>query len=131
MGIPYKFKGINDNLSKDTQKKGGVHPIVKSREQLDTMALTEYIAGSNTQQRSDIEQAIAKTFNAIEKALSDGYTVSITNYGSFQLSAQFREDFNPEEPHRAESIEVKSVNFRASSKMKKRISASGFEKSER
>ncbi len=56
MGIPYKFKGINDNLSRDTNKKGGVHHIVKSREQLDTMALAEYIAGSNTQQRSEVEQ---------------------------------------------------------------------------
>ncbi len=131
MGIPYKFKEINDNLSKDVKKKGGVHPIVKSKEQLDTKALAEYIAGSNMPQRHEIEQAIAKTFNAIEKALSNGYTVSITDYGSFQLSAQFREDFNPEEPHRAESIEVKSVNFRASTKMKKRIGVSGFEKSER
>jgi len=60
-------------------------------------------------QRHEIEQAIAKTFNAIEKALSNGYTVSITDYSSFQ----------------------KSVNFRASTKMKKRIGVSGFEKSER
>jgi len=82
MGIPYKFKGINDNLSKETNKKGGVHPIVKSREQLDTRALAEYIAGNNMPQRSEIEQAIAQTFNAIEKALSNGYTVSITDYGS-------------------------------------------------
>jgi len=56
---------------------------VKSREQLDSKALAEYIVGSNTQQRHEIEMAIAKTFNAIEKALSNGYTVSITNYGSF------------------------------------------------
>ncbi|WP_321436659.1 HU family DNA-binding protein [uncultured Bacteroides sp.] len=131
MAIPYKFKGINDNLSSDTTKKGGVHPIVKSREQLDTRALARYIAGNNPLQRSQIELAINQTFNAIEKALSDGYTVSITDYGSFQLSAQFREDFDPEMPHRAESIEVKSVNFRASTKMKKRIGVAGFEKSER
>ena len=104
MGIPYKFKEINDNLSKDVKKKGGVYPIVKSREQLDSKALAEYIAGSNMPQRHEIEQAIAKTFNAIEKALSNGYTVSITDYGSFQLSAQFREDFNPEELHRAENL---------------------------
>jgi len=78
-----------------------------------------------------MELAITKTFSAIEKALKNGYTVALNNYGAFQLSAQFREDFNPEEPHRAESIEVKSVNFRACTKMKKRISAAGFEKSER
>lgn len=131
MSIPYKLIGINDNLSSDQEKKGGVHPIVKSRKQLDTKDLAKYIAGRNPVQRSQIELAINQTFDAIEKALSDGYTVSITNYGSFQLSVQFREDFDPEEPHRAESIEVKSVNFRASTKMKKRISAAGFEKSER
>ena len=78
-----------------------------------------------------MELAITKTFSAIEKALKNGYTVALNNYRAFLLSAQFREDFNPEEPHRAESIEVKSVNFRASTKMKKRISAAGVEKSER
>ena len=78
----------------------------------------------------DVENNIIQIFNAIERALSDEYTVYITNYDPCELSAQFREDFNPEEPNRAESIEVKSVNFRASTKMKKRIGVSGFEKSE-
>ena len=130
MGIPYKFKEINDNLSNGTQKKSGVHPIIKSREKLNTKALAEYIAGNDPVKRTEMELAITKTFSAIEKALKNGYTVALNDYGAFQLSAQFREDFDPEEPHRAESIEVKSVNFGASTKMKKRISAAGFEKSE-
>lgn len=56
---------------------------------------------------------ITQTFNAIEKALQNGYIISITDYSSFQLSAQFRENFDPKMPYRAESSEVKSVNFRA------------------
>lgn len=131
MSIPYKFKEINDNLSNSTDKKGGVHPIVKSRRQLDSKSLAEYLAGNDLLRQSEIESAIAKVFNGIERALKNGYTVSITDYGSFQLSAQFREDFNPEDPHRSESIEVKSVNFRASGNMKKRITIAGFEKSEK
>ncbi len=130
MSIPYKFKEINDNLSSGVNKKNGVHPIVKSKEQLDTKSLAEYVAGEDLLRQSEMKLAIAKTFNAIEKALKNGYTVSITDYGSFQLSVQFREDFDPEEPHRSESVEVKSVNFRACKNMKKRIGASGFEKSE-
>jgi len=129
MSIPYKFKEINDNLSNGKEKKGGVHPIVKSREQLDSKSLAEYLAGNDLLRQSEIESAIAKVFNGIERALKNGYTVSITDYGSFQLSAQFREDFNPEDPHRSESIEVKSVNFRACRNMKKRITIAGFEKS--
>ncbi|BEG98998.1 HU family DNA-binding protein [Bacteroides sedimenti] len=131
MSIPYKFKGINDNLSSDNQKKSGVHPVVKSRGQLDVRSLARLIAGSNVTRRSQLEQSINETFHAIEQALADGYTVSIPDYGSFNLSAQFRKDTDPEASHRAESIEVKSVNFRASTSMKKRLNAEGFEKGER
>ena len=67
MGIPYKFKEINDNLSKDVKKKVGVHPIVKSREQLDSKALAEYIAGSNMPQRNEIEQAMPKHSMLLKK----------------------------------------------------------------
>lgn len=39
MSIPYKLKKINENLSNNKEKKGGVH--LKSREQLDTKSLAE------------------------------------------------------------------------------------------
>lgn len=38
------------------------------------------------------------------------------------------EDKEPDENHRAESIQVKNVVFKADKNLKKRISAAGFEK---
>ena len=60
--------------------------------------------------------------------LKDGNILNLDDFGSFSLNGNFCEDKEPDENHRAESIQVKNVVFKADKNLKKRISAAGFEK---
>ena len=52
----------------------------------------------------------------------------LTGIGSFSLNGSFCKDKQPGENHRAESIEIKNVVFKAEKQLKKRIATAGFEK---
>lgn len=64
----------------------------------------------------------------IEAILKNGNILNLDDFGSFSLNGNFCEDKEPGENHRAESIEVKNVVFKAEKRLKKRITAAGFEK---
>ena len=64
----------------------------------------------------------------VDKFLKDGNIVNLDDFGSFSLNGSFCEDKEPGEHHRAESIEVKNVVFKAEKRLKKAITAAGFEK---
>ena len=64
----------------------------------------------------------------IEAILKDGNILNLDEFGSFSLNGSFCEDKEPSENHRAESIEVKNVVFKAEKHLKRTITAAGFEK---
>lgn len=64
----------------------------------------------------------------IKAILKNGNIINLDDFGSFSLNGSFCEDKESGESHRAESIEVKNVVCKAEKRLKKRITAAGFEK---
>jgi nucleoid DNA-binding protein len=128
MSIFYKFAKNNDCLNDEGNKKEGVHPVLLSKKTYNTEDFAELLADKTNTRKWEMQRAIDAVFEGLEEVLSDGDIVNIKNFGSFQLSARFRKGKSGMANSRAESIEIKSVLFKASKHLKARIGKAGFER---
>ena len=78
--------------------------------------------------KGEAYKSLSIVLEGMEAVLKDGNILNLDDFGSFSLNGNFCEDKEPDENHRAESIQVKNVVFKADKNLKKRISAAGFEK---
>ena len=99
MSILYKTTRFADTFSGD--KETNVRVQLLSWDTLDTKAFVEYLADKHNISKGDVYK---------------------------NLNGSFCEDKEPGKNHRAESIEVKNIVFKAEKRLKRRITAAGFEK---
>ena len=119
MSILYKTTRFADTFT-------GVQLL--SWDTLDTKAFVEYLAFRNNITKGDAYKNLSMVLEGIEAILKDGNILNLDDFGSFSLNGSFCEDKEPSENHRAESIEVKNVVFKAEKHLKRTITAAGFEK---
>ena len=98
MSILYKSTRFADTFTGN--KETNVRVQLLSWDTLDTKAFVEYLADKNNLSKGD----------------------------AYSLNGSFCKDKQPGENHRAESIEIKNVVFKAEKQLKKRIATAGFEK---
>ena len=126
MSILYKTTRFADTFSGD--KETNVRVQLLSWDTLNTKAFVEYLAFKNNISKGDAYKNLSMVLEGIEAILKYGNILNLDDFGSFSLNGSFCEDKEPGENHRAESIEVKNVVFKAEKHLKKRIAAAGFEK---
>lgn len=126
MGIPYKTTRFADTFSGD--KETNVRVQLLSWDTLDMKAFVEYLAEKNNIPKSEAYKSLCMVLEGIEDVLKEGNILNLDDFGSFSLNGCFCEDKEPGENHRAESIQVKNIIFKAVRALKRRISAAGFEK---
>ena len=126
MSILYKTTRYADTFTGD--KETNIRVQLLSWDTLDTKAFIEYLAEKNKISKGDAYKAVSMVTEGIESALKEGNILNIDDFGSFSLNGCFCEDKNRNENHRAESIEVKNVVFKAEKSLKRRIETAGFEK---
>ena len=123
MSILYKTTRFADTFTGD--KDTNIRVQLLSWDTLDTKAFVEYLAFRNNITKGDAYKNLSMVLEGIEAILKDG---NILNLDDFALNGSFCEDKEPSENHRAESIEVKNVVFKAEKHLKRTITAAGFEK---
>ena len=126
MSILYKTTRFADTFTGD--KDTNIRVQLLSWDTLDTKAFVEYLATTNNISKADAYKSLTMVVEGIESVLKNGEILKLDDFGSFSLNGSFCEDKEPGENHRAESIQVKNVVFKAEKKLKKQIEAAGFEK---
>ena len=126
MSILYKTTRFADTFTGD--KETNVRVQLLSWDTLDTKAFVEYLATQNNISKGEAYRSLSIVLEGMEAVLKDGNILNLDDFGSISLNGNFCEDKEPDENHRAESIQVKNVVFKADKNLKKRISAAGFEK---
>ena len=123
MSILYKTTRFADTFTGD--KDTNIRVQLLSWDTLDTKAFVEYLAFRNNITKGDAYKNLSMVLEGIEAILN---ILNLDDFGSFSLNGSFCEDKEPSENHRAESIEVKNVVFKAEKHLKRTITAAGFEK---
>lgn len=126
MSILYKTTRFADTFTGD--KETNIRVQLLSWNTLDTKDFVEHLATRNKISKGDAFKSLSMVLEGIEDILKDGNILNLDDFGSFSLNGDFRKDKEPSENHRAESIEVKNVVFKAEKNMKKRLSNAEFEK---
>lgn len=126
MSILYKTTRFADTFTGD--KETNVRVQLLSWDTLDTKAFVEYLATKYNLSKGEAYKSLNIVLEGMEAVLKDGNILNLDDFGSFSLNGNFCEDKEPDENHRAESIQVKNVVFKADKNLKKRISTAGFEK---
>ena len=120
MSILYKSTRFADTFTGN--KETNVRVQLLSWDTLDTKAFVEYLADKNNLSKGDAYKNLTMVLEGIEAVLKNGIILNLDDFGSFCKDKQ------PGENHRAESIEIKNVVFKAEKQLKKRIATAGFEK---
>jgi len=126
--IRYRYVANSGSIESNKDGKSDIHPIAISKKTNSEKDLAEYLAFRSGGHVSDMMRSVLMVFESIEELLADGEIVNIDGFGSFQLSLSFKKEKGGEKSSRAESIEVKSVNLKASKKLKARLSGAKFER---
>lgn len=126
MSILYTTARFADTFTGDKEKNIRVQLLSWST--LDTKAFVEHLAAKNNISKGEAYKMLCTVLEGIEDVLKEGNIINLDDFGSFSLNGCFCEDKEPSENHRAESIEVKNILFKATKNLKKRITAAGFEK---
>lgn len=126
MSILYKSTRFADTFTGN--KETNVRIQLLSWDTLDTKAFVEYLASKNNLSKGDAYKNLTMVLEGIEAVLKNGNILNLDDFGSFSLNGSFCKDKQPGENHRAESIEIKNVVFKAEKQLKKRIATAGFEK---
>lgn len=126
MSIPYKTTRFANTFTGD--KETNIRVQLLSWDTIDTKAFVEYLADKNNISKGEAYRNLSMVIEGIEGVLKDGNILNLDDFGNFSLNGSFCEDKEPGENHRAESIQVKNIVFKAVKSLKRRIAAAGFEK---
>lgn len=138
MAIKFRFTKINNNINgdnaspadKDGNKKAKVRPVLLSDKTLGQRELAEKIAKQYSRHSMEAYSMVEMVLDAIKDTLKEGNIVHIEDFGSFSVNAHFRKNTlgNMDETSRGNSLEVKSIVFKADKKLKQDINSAGFER---
>lgn len=138
MAIKFKFVRIADNISeedtssadKNGNKKITVRPVLLSDKTLGQRELAERIAKQYSRHSAEAYSMVEMVLEAVKDTLKEGNIVHIEDFGAFSVNAQLRKNTlgNMDETSRGNSLEVKSIVFKADKKLKQEINSEGFEK---
>lgn len=120
MAVRYKLTKINDNITGNETVKYSVTTVSYGNVNMDDMA--EQIADASTFTYGDVKGMIENLTILISVALKGGNTVTIDGLGTFSVTAQPNHDVIEPSKIRAESIQLKSIGFKPSPKLKDRLS---------
>lgn len=126
--IRYRYVANSGSINSKKDGVEDIHPIAMSKKTNTEKDLAEHLTFRNGGHISDMMRSILMVFEGIEDLLSEGEIVNIDGFGSFQLGLSFKKEKGGTSLSRAESIEVKSVNLKASKKLKARLSGAKFER---
>ena len=115
MSILYKTTRFADTFTGD--KETNVRVQLLSWDTLDTKAFVEYLATKYNLSKGEAYKSLSIVLEGMEAVLKDGNILNLDDFGSFSLNGNFCEDKEPDENHRAESIQVKNVNPLSSNRM--------------
>ncbi len=114
---------LKDNIS--SKPKKGYYAQVVTKGTVDTETLCQHIASSCSLTSADMGAALIALSQHIQGYLLDGYNVHLDGIGTFSLSAESRIVDKEEDIH-AQSVAVKSINFRSSVQLKKAMKKAKF-----
>lgn len=123
MSIKYRLTAVKDNISNKPKK--GYYAQVVTKGTIDTPTLCKEIAAHCSLSTADMTAAIISLSQQLTEYLLEGYNVNIEGIGTFSLSAESRIVDKPEDI-RAQSVKVKSINFRSAVSLKKAMEKSKF-----
>jgi nucleoid DNA-binding protein len=126
--IRYRYVVNSGSIESQKKRVENIHPIAISKKTNTERDLAEYLASRGGGHVSDMIRSVLMVFEGIEELLAEGEIVNINGFGSFQLGLSFKKNKDGGFSSRAESIEIKSVNLKASRKLKARLSVAKFER---
>ena len=125
MSIRYRLTEVKDNIS--SKPKKGYYAQVVTKGTIDTQTLCKQIASCCALSTADMTAAIIALSQQLTECLLDGYNVNIDGIGTFSLSAESKV-VQKKTDIRAQSVNVKNVNFRSAVSLKKAMQESKFER---
>lgn len=137
MPIKYKYVAYK-NQWKEEETENCIRPQVLVEGNASTAQIVKEMVSRNYYVAAEASKAIVAVFETIETLLRKGKSVTIEGYGTFSPSAQFvKTKVSNDIPSkkrkaqllRAESIEVKNINFNATPLMKRRLGENNFVRS--
>ena len=102
-------------------------PLRRSRGSISTTDMIEELSRGSVERSTELQKSVTLIEDYIVRKLKDGFTVCLTDFGTFSLSAESRLVQSTDEI-RAESIRVKGMNFRTSPKINRKLKDTTFEK---
>lgn len=126
MSILYKTTRYSDNVTGD--KETNVRVQLLSRRTLDTNEFIKHLMTRHKLSKGDAYKCLMTVVEGIKEILEAGDIVHIEDFGGFSLNGEFYENKERDESHRAESIKVKNVVFKADKTLKQQLSNAKFEK---
>ena len=125
MSVRYRLTSLKDNIS-DKPKKGYYAQVV-TKGTIDSKTLCKHISGSCSLTNADMTAALVALSQHLTEYLLDGYNVNVEGLGTFSISAGSR-IVNQHEDIHAQSVQVKSINFRPAVSLKKSMQNAKFER---
>lgn len=130
MAIYYTPRKINDNINSAEKKHESVYPRCLSREVWNEERIAHEIARTSGYSEAEARAAIDTVFTTITRIMGDGYFINIDRFGHFQPTAKYKEGIDANENTRAQNVEIKTVKFLPSSKLKCELDLAGFQRAD-
>ncbi|MCD7924915.1 MAG: HU family DNA-binding protein [Bacteroides sp.] len=127
MGVKYTFKEVIDNLNSEKDKVKGHYPRIISQGSISTQDMIEELSHNSVERATELQKSITLIEDFIVRKLKEGYNVCLINFGTFSLSAESK-PMQITDDTRAESIQVKGMNFRTSPKINRKLKDTTSEK---
>lgn len=126
MSILYKTTRYADTVTGD--KETNVRVQFLSRKTLDTSEFIEHLTTRHKLSKGDAYKCLMTVLDGIKEVLEEGNILRLEEFGGFSLNGEFGEGKERSEDHRAESIRVKNVVFKADKQLKDHLNKAKFEK---
>ena len=118
MAIQYDFYR---NPNSEGTNKERYHARVVSRGQVSTDELAEEINQECSLTPADIKAVLVSLSGKLARHLSEGRKVYLEGIGQFQVNLRCKEEVRTVNAVRSESIEFKSISYRADNELKKQL----------
>ena len=119
MSIYYRLDKQTDNMNPADSKKRGLFPRIIRKRTIGLRELCRLTAEDTTLNPFELEMAVEMFFTRVLRELGNGNNVTISNFGTFSVSAEAIRE--AQQPHdiRAASIRLKKIVFKTSKSLLK------------